>query len=265
MQQFDLFSNHRDATSQADTSKENDVSKQDFINDGEVSLIAKPDSTTRGSSTSKIPLKLEGNPHKNNKRLLLKDETEFFDGELLLLKNFIAPEQSQHLFRLFLNTLQWQQSQIRIYGKWQTIPRMQAWYGDPEAAYHYSGVMMEPHIWTAELQQLREDCQSLCHRAFNSVLANLYRDGQDCMGFHSDDEKELGWEPVIASLTLGGCRNFDLMHKKQPYKLRLRLPPGSLLVMKGATQTYWQHGIARTKQPVGPRVNLTFRQIQPTF
>lgn len=257
MQQFDLFSNAKDTTSQVD------VSKHDSIKDNDVLLRDRVDSTTGAYSTSKNQVKVCYAASKTHKRQRLKDETEFFDGELLLVRDFIAPDVAQHLFQLFVDNLQWHQSQIRIYGKWQTIPRLQAWYGDTEAAYQYSGVMMEPHVWTNELQQLRLDCQTLCQQAFNSVLANLYRDGQDCMGFHSDDEKELGKEPVIASLTLGGCRNFDLLHKKHPYKLRLPLQAGSMLVMKGETQKNWQHGIARTKQPVSPRVNLTFRQIHP--
>lgn len=262
MQQFDLFSNNKDAASEVAVSKKNEVLKHEPIKNNGVSLRDRADSTTGASSTSKNLIKVDGKVGKTHKRLLLKDETEFFDGELMLIKDFIAPDVARQLFSLFVNTLHWEQIQIRIYDKWQTIPRMQAWYGDAGAAYQYSGVMMEPQVWTTELQQLRKDCQSLCHRSFNSVLANLYRDGQDCMGFHSDDEKELGRDPVIASLTLGSSRNFDLVHKKQPYKLRLPLQPGSLLVMKGETQKNWQHGITRTKQPVSPRVNLTFRQIR---
>lgn len=202
-------------------------------------------------------------PQKKTTRELLKDETEFFDGELLYIREFLKAETAARLFNALQAGLKWEQSQIRVYGKWQTIPRLQAWYGDAEAAYQYSGVMMEPLAWTKDLFGLKQACEKYSDSRFNSVLANLYRDGQDCMGFHSDDERELGPQPVIASLTLGGVRNFDLVHKRQPYKLRIPLKSGSLLVMKGTTQQHWQHGIARTKKPANPRINLTFRQIRP--
>ena len=207
----------------------------------------------------------QGNIRQSNKRQLLNDPTEFFDGELLYIPRFLSSEKATKLFASLKENLAWEQSQIRVYGKWQTIPRLQAWYGDADAAYQYSGVMMEPLPWTKPLQQLREHVQSHCASPFNSVLANLYRDGQDCMGFHSDDEAELGEQPVIASFTLGGVRNFDLIHKTHAVKLRLPLQSGDLLVMKGDTQKYWQHGVARTKRIVEPRINLTFRQIYHRF
>lgn len=198
---------------------------------------------------------------KARRRTLLPDLTSFFDGELLYLPDFIAPDAAQQLFVKLRRELHWQSEQVKVFGKWHTIPRMQAWYGTERASYSYSGKIMQPLPLTAELDSLRQACTSAAGEAFNSVLANLYRNGEDCMGNHSDDEPELGDQPCIASLTLGATRRFDLLHKRRPYKLQLYPEPGSLLLMKGDTQTHWQHGIARTKRPVGERINLTFRRI----
>lgn len=217
---------------------------------------------TGHSTSASVEASSIGNNTRGKRKHLLKDTSEFFDGELQYLPGWLSPQLATKLFNVLHHKLIWRQEQIQVYGKWHTSPRMQAWYGDEEAAYQYSGVMMDPIPWPSELRQLKEACESFCQTRFNSALANLYRDGDDCMGFHSDDEKELGPEPVIASVTLGDARNFDLVHKHQPYKLRLALPAGSILVMRGKTQQNWQHGIARTKQSVSARINLTFRAIR---
>lgn len=195
------------------------------------------------------------------RRTLLPDITSFFDGELLYVSDFIAPDVASQLFEKLRNDLHWQSEQVKVYGKWHTIPRMQAWYGGEQATYSYSGKTMQPLPLTAELDSLRQACSRVANVTFNSVLTNLYRNGEDCMGNHSDDEPELGDRPCIASVTLGATRRFDLLHKRRPYKLQLYPESGSLLLMKGDTQTHWQHGIARTKRPVGERINLTFRRI----
>lgn len=198
----------------------------------------------------------------SSKRALLPGIDGFFDGTLRYVPDFVAKRDSAKLFTALRTSLQWQSDKIKVYGKWHVIPRLQAWYGLPDAGYQYSGKYMVPLPLTEELAHLSALCSRFAGVEFNSVLANLYRDGQDCMGFHSDDEPELGHNPVIASLTLGATRRFDLIHKKQAVKLQLDLPSGSLLVMQGTTQQHWQHGIARIKRPVAERINLTFRRIK---
>lgn len=139
---------------------------------------------------------------------------------------------------------------------------MSCWIGDSGACYRYSGVRHEPVPWPEVLQPLRDRLIRETGIRFNSVLANLYRNGHDCMGWHSDDEPELGKQPVIASLSLGATRRFVFKHRREPArKLALELPHGSLLVMHGDTQATWRHALPRTRKPVGPRINLTFRRI----
>jgi alkylated DNA repair dioxygenase AlkB len=144
-------------------------------------------------------------------------------------------------------------------------PRLTAWYGDATARYSYSGLDLTPQPWTPALLALRTQVEQATGVTFNSVLLNLYRTGQDSMGWHADDEPELGPEPVIASISLGATRRFRLRprHSQQlPHApLGLDLPSGSLLVMRGTTQQHWQHAVPKTARPVGPRLNLTFRTI----
>ncbi|MEQ1530726.1 MAG: alpha-ketoglutarate-dependent dioxygenase AlkB, partial [Methylococcales bacterium] len=129
------------------------------------------------------------------------------------------------------------------------------------AHYPYSGVKHSPKAWTAELQSIRAQIQQQCTTEFNSVLANLYRDGQDSMGCHADDEKELGRNPLIASLSLGDERLFKLHHKNRQTKLDMLLGHGDLLIMAGTLQHYWRHSLPKTKKAKTPRINLTFRKI----
>ncbi len=159
--------------------------------------------------------------------------------------------------------LPWSVHRIRLFGREVDSPRLSAWIGDPDATYRYSGTRFDPHPWPQVLEPLRERLSGMLGVPFNSVLANLYRDGRDAMGWHSDDEPELGPEPVIASLSLGAMRRFVLKHRNNPaHRLALDLPAGSLLVMRGATQRFYRHALPRTARPVGERINLTFRWIQ---
>jgi alkylated DNA repair dioxygenase AlkB len=159
----------------------------------------------------------------------------------------------------------WQQPQVRIYGRYMVVPRLVAWYGDAEASYRYSGLTHQPLPWTPLLAQIREQVEQAAGQSLNGVLLNYYRDGQDSMGWHSDDEAELGVNPLIASLNLGGTRRFDLRRKGQSrIEHSLDLQHGSLLVMRGATQHHWQHQVAKTRASCAPRLNLTFRLIKPT-
>jgi alkylated DNA repair dioxygenase AlkB len=143
------------------------------------------------------------------------------------------------------------------------VPRLLAWHGDAQAVYRYSGILHKPLPWTALLTEIRERVTSSLGQSFNAVLLNLYRDGQDSMGWHSDDEPELGSEPLLASLSLGGTRRFDLRRKGHTrIEQSLALTHGSLLVMGGQTQHHWQHQVAKTRRCCDVRLNLTFRTIQ---
>jgi len=156
--------------------------------------------------------------------------------------------------------IDWQQDYLQMYGKRVAIPRLQAWYGDKD--YSYSGMILTAKPWLPVLLELKQQVENKCQTPFNAVLANLYRDQNDTVGWHSDDEAELGKDPVIASLSLGDERNFQLKHKYSGEKLTIPLTSGSLLIMAGATQHYWQHALPRTKKVKSPRINLTFRQIK---
>ncbi|BDX05423.1 alpha-ketoglutarate-dependent dioxygenase AlkB family protein [Planctobacterium marinum] len=218
-------------------------------------------STTESSNADVFEGAVSNQVTKRNRRRLLPDINAFFDGELHYFPDFLNRGEADALFAVLRSQLQWQPDQVKVYGKWHTIPRLQAWYGNPESHYSYSGKTLNPLPPTPELEVLRKACGEIAQVEFNSVLANLYRNGADCMGMHSDDEPELGEQPAIASVTLGATRRFDLVHKTEPVKLQLPLQSGSLLLMCGDTQKHWQHGIARTKQPVGERINLTFRRV----
>lgn len=183
------------------------------------------------------------------------------DGELGWCPRFTPPGRTAGLFSQLLAILCWRQEYLRLFGRTLPQPRLSAWYGDPGSRYHYSGLQLEPLPWNPVLLELRQQLHTILGQDFNSVLANLYRDGRDSMGWHSDDEPELGPEPVIASLSLGATRRFDLRHKRSGERYRLHPEDGSLLVMAGSLQQHWQHRIAKTRRPVGPRINLTFRRI----
>ena len=169
------------------------------------------------------------------------------------------------LFAELRAAIPWEVHRIRLFGREVDSPRLSCWIGDPDATYRYSGVRFEPRPWSAGLAGLRDRLERELGTGFNSVLANLYRDGRDAMGWHSDDEPELGPAPVIASVSLGATRRFVLKHRCEPdRKLALELPAGSLLVMAGATQRNYRHALPRTARPVGERINLTFRSIGRT-
>ena len=157
----------------------------------------------------------------------------------------------------------WSQHWVRIAGRRLRCPRLSAWYGVEGARYRYSGETYEPLPFTPLLDQVREGAEEAAGAPFNSVLVNAYRDGSDSMGWHSDDEPELGRRPVIASVSLGATRRFRLRdRRKQHEPVALDLAHGSLLVMDGETQSHWQHAVPRTRREVGLRLNLTFRRIE---
>ncbi|MDN3652160.1 alpha-ketoglutarate-dependent dioxygenase AlkB [Thalassotalea ponticola] len=190
----------------------------------------------------------------------LSDRLALIDGQLIYYPNFLH-RLAPHLFTALEEQLSWHQGQIKLFGKMVTIPRLQAWYGDADAVYRYSQVALQPQPWHWLLSGLKYHCQQVANQRFNSVLANFYRHQQDSMGWHSDNEKELGQQPVIASLSFGCERSFCLRHNITGEKHQLALKSGSLLIMRGALQQQWQHAVPKSRRPMSGRINLTFRFI----
>ena len=191
-------------------------------------------------------------------------------AQIRYIESFI--EQPEHYFKVLHNEIQWQRDTITIAGKQVAIPRLNAWYGDTGMRYSYSGISLKPKSWTPALLQLKTQVEQFLHTQFNSVLVNLYRNGSDSVAWHSDNEPELGAAPLIASVSLGATRRFSLRgpfglnddgkpEADKVQTLHIDLAAGSLLVMAGKTQLHWRHQVAKTKENVGPRINLTFRRI----
>ena len=194
---------------------------------------------------------------------LIKKEaiTGYEDLEIDLYQDKRLDEKKDLWFKSCLHNLNWETGFIKIFGKTHQIPRLQAWYADNEIEYTYSGKKLQRHNWNYLLLEIKERIESITSFKFNSVLANLYRDGNDSMGLHSDDEKELGKNPVIASLSLGESREIYFKHKNKKSNLVIPQASGQLMVMHGKTQKYWKHEIKKTKKIKKPRINLTFRNI----
>ena len=185
------------------------------------------------------------------------------DADLRVMPALYPAQEASALMQRLLEETPWQQETITLWGKQHLQPRLSAWYGDPGSAYAYSGVVLQPHAWTPTLQRIRSDVENAAGHRFNSVLLNLYRDENDSVGWHSDAEPELGAMPVIASLSLGATRNFRLRHRvrKELKPVAIDLVDGSLLVMAGTTQRFWQHAVPKERTACGRRINLTFRTI----
>ena len=185
------------------------------------------------------------------------------DAELRYEPDFLSSDEADGWMQRLCAETPWEQPQVFLHGRYYPVPRLVAWFGDPEACYRYSGVTHQPVPWTPLLTLVRERVQEAVGQPFNGVLLNYYRDGQDSMGWHSDDEPELGVNPVVAALNLGGTRRFDLRRKgASRIEHSLELASGSLLVMSGPTQHHWQHQVAKTRSVCAPRLNLTFRWIR---
>jgi alkylated DNA repair dioxygenase AlkB len=187
------------------------------------------------------------------------------DAEVYYLSKLELGRDDNAIFDRLIAEVPWRQERILVWGKMHLQPRLVAWYGDRGSDYTYSGIKLTPLPWTDLLLEIKRRVETVTAASFNSVLLNYYRDNRDSMGFHSDDEPELGLRPVIASLSLGEERTLILKHKmnKLAKPIRLKLASGSLLLMKGETQKYWTHGVAKESHPCRPRINLTFRQIIP--
>lgn len=194
---------------------------------------------------------------------LLKTGTiQLPDATLVFEPHFLPGDEANTLLTSLLQKTPWRQDEIRIFGKTHPQPRLTALFGNNGNSYSYSGITMDPEPFTPELKDLKEKVEQGCGHTFTTCLLNLYRDGNDSNGWHADDEKELGTNPVIASVSLGETRVFHLKHRRQKsLRYRMRLVHGSLLVMRGPMQHHWLHQIPKTRKPVKPRINLTFRSI----
>ena len=187
-------------------------------------------------------------------------------ASLTYYPQFLTKTTANHCLTSLLTEINWQSQPIKIFGKLVMQPRLMAWYGNPDVPIKYSGVTFLPNPWTATLLALKDKIEKHLETEFNGVLCNLYRNGNDSMGWHSDDESYLGKLPTIPSLSLGAERVFQLKHKAEKnLSKNLVLEHGSLLLMQGETQTHYKHQLPKTKRITEPRINLTFRQINPSL
>jgi alkylated DNA repair dioxygenase AlkB len=191
------------------------------------------------------------------------EKVDMRDADVSILRDLDTHASYDSIFDALRRQTKWQQREMNMYGRRVRQPRLTAWHGDPERTYLYSGIKNIPFPWTDLLRELQRRIEDCTEARFNSVLLNLYRDENDSMGFHSDNEKELGPDPVIASLSFGETRTFIFKHIKDQDlgKVYLPLREGTVLLMKGHTQRFWQHAINRESHPCGERINLTFRRV----
>ena len=185
------------------------------------------------------------------------------DADIVYVPSFFTSDVASELYLDLLREIPWQQDNIKVFGKEFAQPRLTALFGNDGKPYSYSNITMQPNPWNLLLQKIKFHVESVAEINFTTVLLNYYRDGQDSNGWHSDNEKELGLNPTIASVSLGSERMFQLKHNTDPsLRQNILLEHGSLLIMKGTTQHFWKHQIPKTNKPVGGRINLTFRVIQ---
>lgn len=185
------------------------------------------------------------------------------DADVWYYPNFFSEEEREHYFNILRSQTKWKQDDITIFGKTHNQPRLTALYGNNKKTYSYSNITMYPQEFNRELLKIKSKIETIINENFTTCLLNLYRNGQDSNGWHSDNEKELGENPVIASVSFGAQRMFHLKHRYLPeLKQKLILDSGSLLIMKGATQHNWLHQIPKTKKKVEARINLTFRIVK---
>jgi alkylated DNA repair dioxygenase AlkB len=184
------------------------------------------------------------------------------DADVEYYPNFFSREESNIYFKRLLNNLSWKEDTIKVFGKTYLQPRLTAFYADNTRTYKYSNITMTPDVFDGELLEIKNNIESKLKIKFTSCLANLYRDGKDSNGWHADNEKELGENPIIASVSFGTERVFHFKHKyDKVLKKKITLEHGSLLLMQGETQHNWLHQIPKTQKPIGKRINLTFRII----
>jgi alkylated DNA repair dioxygenase AlkB len=201
------------------------------------------------------------------------DSVETFENQSVIRKEiehgaydffpaFFSAKESDDVFNNLKNDITWKQESMKMYGREINFPRLTAWYGDNDKPYSFSGITLKPNPWNAALQKIKEKIEPEAGVIFNSVLLNRYRNGNDSISWHTDAEKELGRNPVIASVNFGATRIFQLRHINTKEKIEIELTHGSLLIMKGELQHFWQHQVPKTSKVVGERINLTFRVIK---
>jgi alkylated DNA repair dioxygenase AlkB len=183
------------------------------------------------------------------------------NGEYIFLPNYFNKEESDLYFTMLKDKIEWKQESMNMYGKQLNFPRLTAWYGDNDKPYSFSGIKLSPQPWNKELLEIKNRIEPKALVSFNSVLLNRYRSGNDSISWHTDAEKELGKNPIIASVNFGATRKFQLRHIQTKEKLEIELTHGSLLIMQGELQHFWQHQVPKTSQNVTERINLTFRVI----
>jgi alkylated DNA repair dioxygenase AlkB len=183
------------------------------------------------------------------------------NGEYIFLPNYFIKEESDLYFTMLKDKIEWKQESMNMYGKQLNFPRLTAWYGDNDKPYSFSGIKLSPQSWNKELLEIKNRIEPKALVSFNSVLLNRYRSGNDSISWHTDAEKELGKNPIIASVNFGATRKFQLRHIHTKEKLEIELTHGSLLIMQGELQHFWQHQVPKTSQNVTERINLTFRVI----
>lgn len=184
------------------------------------------------------------------------------DGSYIYIPDFFSKGVADIYLQKFISDILWKQESMNMYGKQLNFPRLTAWYGENNKPYSFSGITLQPNPWTPELLEIKKLIEPKCNVNFNSVLLNRYRDGNDSISWHTDAEKELGRNPVIASVNFGAEREFQMRHNNTKERVDISLKHGSLLIMQGALQHYWQHQVPKTKKVVQERINLTFRVIQ---
>ena len=189
---------------------------------------------------------------------------EIPDAKLILIENFIEPNKANELYLKLYKNVKWELRKLFMFGKWIDQPRLTALYGDDGKAYSYTGTTFETHQWLPELEEIRDMVSKEAGQKINAVLCNLYRDGKDGCGWHSDAGKSDGTNPMICSVSLGATRIFQIKHKTNPdysSPINIPLPAGSLLIMAGEMQHHWQHAVMKQNIAVPPRINLTFRAV----
>jgi|TARA_B110000438_G_scaffold4451_1_gene4466 alkylated DNA repair dioxygenase AlkB len=182
-------------------------------------------------------------------------------SEITFWPSWLGSTEADDLLAIAIDQVTWRQDNIHIAGKSIPIPRLQNWYGDPTTSYTYSRIKLQAVAFPPWMELLRRRVERQTGNCFNRTLVNYYRDGQDSVDWHADDERELGPEPIIASVSLGQERAFLLRHKTTKERLKINLPHGSLMMMGPGIQEHWHHSVAKDKNIVGPRINFTFRNM----
>lgn len=186
------------------------------------------------------------------------------EADVRLFERFFDEAESRQFFAKLVESVAWQQDDFTIHGKTIPVPRLTAWYGNDRKRYSYSGLTFHAEPWSPVLTEIKRRVEAESGTRFDTALLNYYRDGRDSVQWHSDDEPELGRNPVIASVSFGATRVFRMKHLRRKELSRVDIPlhDGSLLLMQGSTQHYWKHQVPKTTKPVGPRINITFRVVR---